>query len=148
MKKQMAVLACSMLTFCMSASAQMSGNGDSQMKTDDTHKSGHMHHAGGMHHGGGMGTMSAVGCVAEKDGKYMLTNKRHPDGIGLDSSEDLKPHVGHKIKATGTMEKGAGMSGDMKSGEKSNENMGMMSMKMTSMKMISTECTTGGMTKK
>lgn len=47
--------------------------------------------------------MSITGCVSEKDGKYMVTDEKHPNGVQLMTSEDLKPHVGHKVKFTGMM---------------------------------------------
>ena len=69
--------------------------------------------------------MSMTGCISEKDGKYMMMNKEHPDGVMLMSSDDMKPHVGHKVKVSGMMENG-----------KDN----MMDMKMSSMKMMSATC--------
>lgn len=128
----MLVLACS-----MSAIAQTDNSSDS-MKKD--HMSGK--------------SMSMTGCIAEKDGKYMLMSKEHPDGIQLTSSEDLKPHVGHKVKVTGMMDKMDAMSGDaMKSDDKmkkddsmakddkmKHDDMGMMGMKVSSMKMMSEQC--------
>src|SRR5271165_5866449 len=55
--------------------------------------------------------MSMTGCVAEKDGKYMMMNKEHPDGVELMASQDMmKPHVGHMMKVTGTMSTGGAMS--------------------------------------
>ncbi len=48
--------------------------------------------------------MSMTGCIMEKDGKYMMMDKKHPDGVMLMSSEDLKPHVGHKVKVKGMMQ--------------------------------------------
>ena len=86
--------------------------------------------------------MTMTGCIGEKDGKYMLMDKKHPDGVELMSSEDLKPHVGHKVTVTGMMQNSA-MSGDnMKSDDKmSNDKMGMSGFKVTSMKMVSEHCT-------
>lgn len=132
MKKITAFLACLMMVFCMSAFAQtsdtMGNNNSDHMKSDKM-----------------MGKkMSAVGCVAEKGGKYMLMNKQHPDGMMLMGSEDMKPRVGHKVKVTGMMEKSSTMNGDMNSGD----NMGMMDMKVTSMKMMSTHCDMAGMMNK
>ena len=127
----MLVLACS-----MSAMAQSGMSSDSSMKHDNM--SGK--------------SMSMTGCIGEKDGKYMMMDKKHPDGVQLMSSEDLKPHVGHKVKVTGTMEKMDSMSNDsksndsmksddkMKSGSMSHEDMGMTAMKVTSMKMESDKC--------
>jgi hypothetical protein len=126
------------LTFCIPAVAQSSDN--SQMKSDNM-KSGK--------------TMSMTGCISEKDGHYMMTNKEHPNGVMLMSSDDLKPEVGHKLKATGMMENSSmGMSGSsmksdnmgksddsMKSDKMSKPgDMSMMSMKMTGMKTMSTTC--------
>ncbi len=127
MKKMTTFFACLMMVFCMSAFAQtsdtMNNNNSDHMKSDKM-----------------MGKkMSAVGCIAEKDGNYMLMNKKHPDGIMLMSSEDLKPHVGHKVKVTGMMEKSS-MNGDTNSAD----SMGAMDMKVTSMKMMSTSCSMDG----
>jgi hypothetical protein len=72
-----------------------------------------------------------------KDGKYMLKNKKHPDGVELMSSDDLKPHVGHKINVTGMMQGDSAMSGD----SMSKDNMAMAGFKVTSMKMVSEQCT-------
>lgn len=133
----MMVLACS-----MSAMAQSDTSSDSSMKHDKV--SGN--------------SMSMTGCISEKDGKYMMMDKKHPNGVQLMSSEDLKPHVGHKVKVTGMMEKMDSMSKDstksndsMKSDDKmksdgmshdnmSHDNMGMMAMKVSSMKMKSEQC--------
>jgi hypothetical protein len=81
--------------------------------------------------------MTMTGCVAEKDGKYMLKNKKHPDGVELMSSNDLKPHVGHKISVTGMMQGDSAMSGD----SMSKDNMAMAGFKVASMKMVSEQCT-------
>lgn len=120
----MLLLACS-----MSAMGQTDMSSDSSMKKD--HTSGKK--------------MSMTGCIAEKDGRYMMTNQEHPDGVQLMSSEDLKPHVGHTVKVTGMMES---MSGDsMKSDDKmaggdnmKHDNMAMGMMKVSSMKMVSAHC--------
>lgn len=132
----MFVLAC-----CLFAIAQSSTSGDS-MKQDN------------MKHSDMMGKkMSMTGCVAEKDGKYMMMNKEHPEGVQLMSSEDMKAHVGHKMQVSGMMQD---MSDDsMKSDDnmKYNDNMksdekmkddkmkhGEMGMKVSSMKMMSDHC--------
>ncbi|MHB8539882.1 MAG: hypothetical protein ACYDCD_02920 [Candidatus Acidiferrales bacterium] len=123
----MLVLACS-----MSAMAQTNMSSDSSMHKNQT--SGKK--------------MSMTGCISEKDGKYMMMNKQHPDGVQLMSSADLKPHVGHKVKVTGMMKKMDAMSGDsMKSNDQMSKSdkmkqgkMGMMEMKVSSMKMVSDHC--------
>ncbi len=122
----MLVLACS-----LPAMAQTDTSSDSSMKKD---------HMGGK-------KMSMTGCIAGKDGKYMMMNKEHPDGVQLMSSEDLKPHVGHKVKVTGMMDKMDAMSGDsMKSDDgMKHDDMGMM--KVNSMKMVSEQCDMSKMTK-
>lgn len=128
----MLVLACS-----MSSMAQTDTSSGSMKKDNMSGKS-----------------MSMTGCIAEKDGKYMMMNKEHPDGVQLMSSEDLKPHVGHKVKVTGTMNKMDAMSGDaMKSDDNmkkddsmakddkmKHDDMGMMGIKVSSMKMMSDQC--------
>ncbi len=118
----MMVLACTLF-----AAAQTDMSRDSSMKKSDK-MSGKK--------------MSMTGCVAEKDGKYMMMNKEHPDGVQLMSSEDLKPHVGHKVHVSGMMEKMDDTSGgSMKSDDKmKHDGMGMMTMKVSSMKMISEHC--------
>lgn len=108
-------LACSML-----AVAQM--DNDSSMKKDNM--SGKK--------------MSMTGCIAEKDGKYMMINKDHPDGVQLMSSEDLKPHAGHKVKVTGMMSGDSMKSGNKKDDTMKHDDMGMMN--VSSMKMISDHC--------
>ena len=129
MKKTMNTILMLMLACTISAMAQTSMSSDSSMKQDK--KMGKQ--------------MTMTGCIAEKDGKYMMMNKSHPDGVQLMSSEDMKPHVGHEMQATGMMEKMSGMSGDsgdsMKSGDKmKDKDMGMMEMKVTGMKMMSEQC--------
>ena len=93
-----------------------------------------------MNKAGPMGKkMTMTGCVSEKDGKYMLTDKKHPDGLELMSSQDLKPHVGHKISVTGMME--SAMSGDsMAKDSMAKDSMAMSGFKVTSMKMVSDHC--------
>jgi hypothetical protein len=68
--------------------------------------------------------MSMTGCISEKDGKYMMMNKQHPDGVMLMTSDDMKAHVGQKMKVMGMM-------------DNSKDHMGM---KTTSMKMMSSTC--------
>ena len=44
-----------------------------------------------------------VGCISEHDGKYMLMTNNPPMSVELVSKEDLKPHIGHKVRVTGTI---------------------------------------------
>ena len=105
------VLASAMPLFAQ-APASTTPQTDSGMQSSDHMKSGK--------------TMTMTGCISEKDGKYMLMTKKHPDGMELMTSEDLKPHVGHRVKVTGTMSGGS-----------------MMAIQMTSMKMVSDTCSMG-----
>jgi hypothetical protein len=121
----MLVLACSISPF-----AQTGMSSDSSMKKSDS-----------------MGKqMTMTGCVAEKDGNYMLKNKKHPDGIELMSSDDLKPHVGHKVSVTGMMQGDSAMAGDKMSKDNmskdgmAKDGMAMSGFKVTSMKMVSEKC--------
>jgi hypothetical protein len=100
--------------------------------------------------------MNMTGCVAEKDGKYILKDKKHPDGVELMSSDDLKPHVGHKVSVTGMMQGDSAMAGDkmsknnmskdsmakdnMAKDNMAKDNMAMSGFKVTSMKMVSEKC--------
>ncbi len=116
----MSVLACS-----VSMMAQTGMSSDSSMKSDSMGKA-----------------MTMTGCVAEKDGKYMLMNKKHPDGVEMMSSEDMKPHVGHKSTVTGMMHDNAMAGDNMKSDDKmAHDKMGMSGFKVDSMKMVSDHCT-------
>ena len=139
MKSTMNAMLMLLLACTMSAFAQMDMSSDSSMKKSDKM----------------MGKkMTMQGCIMEKDGKYMMMNKEHPDGVGLMSSEDLKPHVGHKMKVKGMVEKMDNMSADsIRSDDKTktddsmkddttmkHNGMGMMEMKVSSMKMMSEHC--------
>src|SRR4030081_3776084 len=46
--------------------------------------------------------MVVSGCISERNGRYILTNSSYPGGIELNTTEDLKAHVGHKVQITGT----------------------------------------------
>ncbi len=130
MKKLMGLMIMTMLACSLPALAQSNMSSDSSMKSDKM-----------------MGkTKTVTGCISEKDGKYMITDKAHPNGVELMSSNDLKPHVGHKVKVTGTMEKMDAMSGDSMSKDSMSKDNGMkheemgMAMKVSDMKMISDQC--------
>ncbi len=44
-----------------------------------------------------------TGCILGQDGKYVLITDKQSSTIQLISSASLKPHVGQKVKLTGTM---------------------------------------------
>jgi hypothetical protein len=151
------------LAGCMCAAAQTSTS--DSMNKSDAMKSDNMHSDKKMDKSMGK-QKSMTGCVSEQDGKYMLMTKDHPNGVMLMSSEDLKPHVGHKVKVKGAMmsssqmssensmnsgSSGSSMSGSgsssmsddkMKSNDKmkSGNGMGMMGVQVTEMKMVSDKC--------
>jgi len=54
-------------------------------------------------------TTTLTGCISSADGTYKLTNGRHRKGVEVSSSQDLKPHVGHKVKLSGSWEKSGTM---------------------------------------
>lgn len=76
----------------------------------------------------------------------MLKNKKHPDGVELMSSDDLKPHVGHKVSVTGMMQGDSAMSDDkmstdsMSKDRMSKDSMAASGFKVTSMNMASEQC--------
>ena len=55
-----------------------------------------------------MKSMAVTGCVAEKDGHYMLNNAMMAGATKAESyglmGGDLKAHVGHKVEVMGTMD--------------------------------------------
>ncbi len=116
----MLVLACSVSMFAQTNSSSDSTTKDSMSKS------------------GAMGKkMTMTGCISEKDGKYLLMNKKHPDGVELMSSDDLKPHVGHKVTVSGMMQGGDAMA--------PGSSMAMSGFKVSSMKMVSEQCAMPGM---
>src|SRR3954469_10853725 len=42
------------------------------------------------------------GCISQSGSRYMLMSKKYPEGIELQSSQDLSAHVGHQVKIKGT----------------------------------------------
>jgi hypothetical protein len=123
MKKTLNLMLMFVLACSMSAFAQSGMSSDSSMQN------------------GSGKSMSMTGCIAEKDGKYMLQTKKHPDGIQIMSSEDLKPHVGHTVTVMGTMQHMGAAGGAMSSGSSdTGMSKGMMQMNVTSMKMVSETC--------
>ena len=131
MKILMAILGCSSLACCIVASAQTSRARDPQVKN------------GGMQNSDNTKAKSitAVGCVGEKDGKYLLMNKQYPAGVELMSSDDMKTHVGHKVKVTGMMGNGSATDGGMTSDNQAGgDAIGTMTMEVASMKMMSGQC--------
>ena len=101
-----------------------------------------------------MKPMSVTGCVAEKDGHYMLDNammagdaKAMPAGDAKATSYHLtggalKAHVGHKVEITGSMNPTMGTMGKGKMMDKDKmgtpDDHGTLTVK--SVKMISTTC--------
>jgi len=75
-----------------------------------------------------------------------LKNKKHPNAIELMSSDDLKPHIGHKVSVTGTMQGDSAMSDDKMSRDSmskhrmSKNSMAASEFKVTSMYMAYGQC--------
>ena len=110
----------------------------------------------------GMKSMSVTGCVAAKDGHYMLDNammagdmKAMPAGDMKAMSYhlaggDLKAHVGHKVEVTGSLAAKAKMGDDkmamgkMGNDKMANDKMGAAdahgTLNVTAVKMISATC--------
>jgi hypothetical protein len=118
-----------------------SGTHDTQMHTD-AETSGPMKSAQKMGK-----KMTITGCISEKDGRYMLMSIQHPDGMELLTSENLKPHVGHKVKVTGIKQTESSMNGGSNMAEASRPDAAKSptmnagsKMSMTSMKMVAESC--------
>ena len=101
----------------------------------------------------GMKSMTVTGCVAEKDGHYMLNNAMmagDSKAMAYDlMGGDLKAHVGHKVEVTGSSDSKMAkdkMSKDKMSKDKmmDKDKMGMAeahgTLNVKSVKMISTTC--------
>lgn len=134
MKRLMTAVCCA----CVLGVAGVSAAQDDKMM--DKGKMGQM--------GKGMMSMSVTGCVAEKDGHYMLDNamlagdmKAMPAGDAKATSYRLtggalKAHVGHKVEITGSMDP---KMGTMDKGKmEASDTHGTLTVK--SVKMISTTC--------
>lgn len=54
--------------------------------------------------GAGMKEHTVTGCLSgpNADGAYVLTNGRYKKGLEVGGSDELKNHVGHEVKLTGT----------------------------------------------
>ncbi|HSE47688.1 MAG TPA: hypothetical protein VLA96_00610 [Terriglobales bacterium] len=44
------------------------------------------------------------GCLSKEGDMFMVSDKDHPAGVHLDTTEDLTAHVGHKVQVKGTWE--------------------------------------------
>lgn len=91
--------------------------------------------------------LSMTGCISENDGKYMLMSKDRPSGIELTSAQDLKPHVGHTVTLTGSMQDSANTANPANQGlvpsSKERDANKTTTLQVNSLKMVSTTCSTG-----
>lgn len=57
---------------------------------------------------------SVTGCLSgpDADGAYVLTNGRYKKGLEVGGNDELKSHVGHEVKLTGTWAKESDISGN------------------------------------
>jgi hypothetical protein len=85
--------------------------------------------------------ITMVGCVVEKDGHMMITDKEHPFGIVLMSSGDIdiRAHVGQTMRVVGIMIT-MGDEGTIKVRHDKMQTREMMGIKLESMKMIKSTC--------
>jgi hypothetical protein len=99
----------------------------------------------------GMKSMTVTGCVAEKDGHYMLNNAMmagDSKAMAYDlTGGELKGHVGHKVEVTGSTDSKMMDKGKMDKMDKDKmdkDKMGMSDMRGTlqvkSVKMVSVTC--------
>ena len=89
---------------------------------------------------GGM-KITMVGCVLEKDGHMMMTDKEHPGGVVLMSSGDIdiKAHLGQIMRVEGIMIT-MGDEGTINVRQDKMQTGEMMGIKLESMKMIKGHC--------
>jgi hypothetical protein len=95
-------------------------------------------HAQSEQTGAANGPMTMTGCIAEKNGKYMMMTKNHPEGIQLVGSQDMSSQVGHRVSATGMMRRMDHPASEAMSSNK--DAAPTMEMRVTSMKMMSEQC--------
>jgi hypothetical protein len=99
----------------------------------------------------GMKSMTVTGCVAEKDGHYMLNNAMmagDSKAMTYDlTGGELKAHVGHKVEVTGSTDAKMMDKGKMDKMDKdkmSKDKMGMSdahgTLQVKSVKMVSATC--------
>jgi hypothetical protein len=91
---------------------------------------------------------TVTGCIEQSGSEYMLKTKK--GNAELETTEDLKPHVGHTVKVHGSWDKAAdkseaaGGSHDTSAGhQESAEHKGMKEhhFKVSSVEMVSEQCT-------
>jgi hypothetical protein len=80
-----------------------------------------------------------VGCISEHDGKYMLMTNNPSMSVELVSKEDLKAHIGHKVRVTGTIGNGSSV-GNNSGSPQGSHNLPNGQLRVTKMKMISQSC--------
>lgn len=97
MKKSLLAMAV-ILAFALASAAQTGSTSSNATSTGKTDKSATS--SGKSGHG-------VVGCLEQgsSPGTYVIKNAKHPEGVQVSysGSEDLSKHVGHKVKATGSM---------------------------------------------
>jgi hypothetical protein len=86
-------------------------------QTGSSESAEHTHHKGAKMAAGGAGTLT--GCLSgpNDEGAYLLTNAKGKK-IEVGGSDDLKAHVGHEVKLTGTWAKSGAEIGENEKNEK------------------------------
>ncbi len=84
-----------------------------------------------------------TGCLSgpNADNNYVLTNGRHRKGVEVTGSDELKNHVGHKVKLTGTWQKGAEASAGTEAGGGKASAKTMRTFNVTKIDHIADSCT-------
>jgi len=139
MKKFIPMMLVLMLAACLSAMAQTTpASGQSAPTAGQTNPaSAQTEPSAGQSTPTSDKTTSITGCISESGGKYLITDKGHPSGVQLMSSDDLKAHVGHKVRVSGTLDASAGSS--QAAGAQTGDTSSAV-LKVSNMKMISEHC--------
>ncbi len=100
-------------------------------------KKGHSSKAAGGEH-------QVTGCLAgpNDEGVYTLTNGKYTKGLEVGGNDELKSHVGHQVKLTGTWASAADIGEKEPAGEKKENEKAEKHLKVSSIKHVSDTCPT------
>ena len=100
--RKLAFLCSLLLAFYVSAFAQTDTSNSKSNPTAANQSSSQMQNSDRDKSDNFSKSVKGKGCITQQDGKYLLTDKKHPEGIELTGSQDLSAHVGHKVEIKGT----------------------------------------------
>lgn len=88
------------------------------------------------------GEHQVTGCLAgpNDEGVYTLTNGKYTKGLEVGGNDELKSHVGHQVKLTGTWANAADIGEKEPAGEKKENEKAEKHLKVSSIKMVSDSC--------